>query len=106
MTARIAWALVLLLAVATPAPAQDPERVAMALVRLTTDPALTRDCARLGSVEDDSVKDLRRKIVGAGGDTALLVFGIQDMSRIYAQVFRCSPPVAPPPGPPPPPPLR
>jgi hypothetical protein len=111
MRRRIGRALVLLLAAAAPASAQDAERVAMARLRLTTDPALTLECARLGSVDDDSIKDLRRKIVRAGGDTALLVFGIEDMSRIYAQVFRCPPPAAvppgtpaPPPGPPPPPP--
>jgi hypothetical protein len=104
MTARVAGALVLLLAATTPAHAQDAERLAMARLRLTTDPALTRECTRLGSVDDDSVKDLRRKIVRAGGDTALLAFGIEDMSRIYAQVFRCPPPAALPPGTPPPPP--
>jgi hypothetical protein len=41
--------------------------------------------ARVGVVNDDSVKDLRRKIVRAGGNTALLIFGIEDMSRIYAR---------------------
>ena len=60
----------------------------MARLRLTTDPALTRGCARMGTVNDDSVKDLRRKIVRAGGNTALLICGIEDMSRIYAEVFR------------------
>jgi hypothetical protein len=63
----------------------------------------------MGAVNDDSVKDLRRKIVRAGGNTALLIFGIEDMSRIYAEVFRCptqeAPASLPPPaGPPPPPP--
>lgn len=108
---RLAGSLVLLLAVVAPAHAQDPERLAMARLRLTTDPALTRACTRLGAVDDDSVKDLRRKIVRAGGDTALLAFGIEDMSRIYAEIFRCPSPGAlppdappPPPGPPPPPP--
>jgi hypothetical protein len=98
---------------ASPVAADEGERLAMTRVRLTTDPGLTRACTRLGSVRDDSVKDLRRKIVRAGGDTALLAFGIEDMSMVYAQVFRC-PPAAreahppgvppPPPGPPPPPP--
>jgi hypothetical protein len=97
----------------------------MARLRLTTDPALTRGCTPMGAVNDDSVKDLRRKIVRAGGNTALLIFGIEDMSRIYAEVFRCPTPEAapgvppapapapappapgvpvPPAGPPPPPP--
>jgi hypothetical protein len=108
---RIGCAIVLVLVSASAAAAQDAERLAMARVRLTTDPAVTRPCTLLGSVSDDSVKDLRRKIARSGGDTALLVFGVEDMSMIYAQVFRC-PPVAtlppgtppPPPGPPPPPP--
>jgi hypothetical protein len=104
-----AWSAVLLaplvLASTWPAAAQDPERLAMARLRLTTDPALTGGCARVGAVNDDSVKDLRRKIVRAGGNTALLIFGIEDMSRIYAEVFRCpTPEVAPPaPGVPAPP---
>jgi hypothetical protein len=102
---------VLLLVSAVPVDAQDAERLAMARVRLTTEPAVARDCTLLGTVSDDSVRDLRRKIVRAGGDTAVLVFGVQNMSMIHAQVFRC--PVAatlppgvppPPPGPPPPPP--
>lgn len=101
MNIRFAWTLGLVLMAAVPAAAQDGERIAMARLRLTTDPALTRGCARLGAVSDDSVKDLRRKIVRAGGDTALLTFGIEDMSMVYAQVFRCPPA---PPAPPPPPP--
>ncbi len=111
MRIRLGRALVLLLVSAAPAAAQDGERIAMARLRLTTDPAVTRECTRLGSVSDDSVKDLRRKVVRSGGDTAVLVFGIEDMSMIHAQVFRCPPPATlpagappPPPGPPPPPP--
>jgi hypothetical protein len=93
------------------------ERIAMARVRLTTDPGLTRGCGRIGSAHDDSVKDLRRKIVKMGGNTALITFGgSEDLSMVYAEVFRCAgPPAAapgtapvgipaPPPGPPPPPP--
>jgi hypothetical protein len=108
MNLRFAWTLGLVLVTAALAAAQDGERIAMARVRLTTDPALTRGCARLAAVSDDSVKDLRRKIVRAGGDTALLTFGIEDMSMVYAQVFRgpSTPPAPPPPPPgsPPPPP--
>ena len=105
MNIRFAWTLGLVLMAAVPAAAQDGERIAMARLRLTTDPALTRGCARLGAVSDDSVKDLRRKIVRAGGDTALLTFGIEDMSMVYAQVFRCpATPPPPPPGTPPAPP--
>ena len=107
-----AWSGILLaplvLASAWPAAAQDPERLAMARLRLTTDPAQTRGCTRMGAVNDDSVKDLRRKIVRAGGNTALVIFGVEDTSRIYAEVFRCPTPEAPPsagvsPPPPPPP---
>jgi hypothetical protein len=106
MTIRLGCALGLLLVSTTPALAQDAERVMMARVRLTTDAGLTRGCARLGAVSDDSIKDLRRKIVRSGGDTALLTFGIEDMSMVHAQVFRCPPPPPPPasapPAPPPP----
>src|SRR5262249_39646759 len=93
--------------------ADDAERMAMAQVRLSTDAAMANGCVRVGQVTDDSIKDLRRKIVKAGGDTAILWFGVDE---IHAQVFRCksavatppAPPVAPsippPPGIPPPPP--
>jgi hypothetical protein len=97
--------------------AQDVEKIAMARVRFTTDAALTKTCTRIGAARDDSVKDLRRKIVKMGGDTAYLSFGgMEDLSVVYAEVFRCpAPPAAapgtapakvppPPPGPPPPPP--
>jgi hypothetical protein len=108
---RAGWAILLLaLAPSTPAAAQDGERHAMSRLRLTTEAARTRGCTLIGSVSDDSIKDLRRKILRLGGDTALLTFGIEDLSRIYAQVFRCpsaAPPAAPPasqePPPPPPP---
>ena len=102
---------------ASGARAQDLERLAMARVRLTTETGLTQGCARVGSAHDDSVKDLRRKIVRMGGNTALLSFGgSEDLSTVYAEVFRCAGPPAsapgtaparipaPPPGPPPPPP--
>ncbi|HWO06419.1 MAG TPA: hypothetical protein VNQ54_16580 [Methylomirabilota bacterium] len=102
------------------ADAQDLEKLAMARVRLTTDAALTHGCGRVGSVHDDSVKDLRRKIVKMGGNTGLLSFGgSEDLSTVFAEVFRCvgppasapgsaparipAPPAGPPPAPPPPP---
>jgi hypothetical protein len=93
----------------SPALADDAERYAMTRLRLTTESARTKGCTLVGSVSDDSVKDLRRKILRMGGDTALLTFGIEDLSKIYAQVFRCpaatpSAPAAPAPPPPPPPP--
>jgi hypothetical protein len=109
VAALVPWAALALWA--GPAGASDAERLAMRRVRLTTEPAATQRCTPLGAVNDDSVKDLRRKIVRLGGDTALLTFGVEDMERIYAQVFRCPavgtlPPGVPPPppGPPPPPP--
>ena len=102
-------AAVVMVAAAAPATAQD-DRAALARVRLTTDPRVPVGCTRIGLVRDDSIKDLRRKIVKAGGDTALLSFPADDLGRIDAQVFRCpphatsSPIPPPPPGPPPPPP--
>ena len=100
-----------------PAVANETETLAMRRVRLTTVASAAQGCTRLGSVSDDSVKDLRRKIVRVGGDMAVVSFGVEDMSTIYADVFRCPPsanmPAAPsvpanipppPPGAPPPPP--
>ena len=102
---------------APPVRAQDMEKVAMARVRFTTEPGLTQGCSRIGSVRDDSVKDLRRKIVRMGGNTGLLTFGgLEDLAVVFAEVFRCAEPPAaapgtaparvpvPPAGPPPPPP--
>jgi hypothetical protein len=114
----VAGALLLVTAaLAGPAAAQDAEKIAMARVRLTTEPGLTQGCSRIGPVRDDSVKDLRRKIVKMGGNTAVMAFGgTEDLSVIYAEVFRCGDPPAaapgtapariplPPAGPPPPPP--
>jgi hypothetical protein len=106
---------VLLLAFAAYARADDSEHWAMAHLRLTTDPAVAQGCARVGAVSDDSLKDLRRKIVRAGGNIGLLSFRADNLSAIHAEVFRCPAPRAapatappnvpqPPPGPPPPPP--
>ena len=92
--------------------ADDRERSAMARVHLTTEASLAVGCTPVGSVHDDSVKDIRKKIVKAGGDMAVLSFRNDDMASIYADGFRCrrsgggAPPYiqAPPPGYPPPPP--
>ena len=100
-----------LLALAAAASAQKPERAARDRIAFTTDPALTQGCTLLGRVKDDEVKDLRRKIVRLGGDTAVVAFGDEE---IVADVYRCpaappqTPPTVPPPpaGAPPPPPPR
>jgi len=97
---------------ASSAAAQDATRLAMARLRLTTDPKVPVGCTTLGTVSDNSLKDLRRKIVRLGGNTALLTFPAEDLDRFQAVAFRCPssttpagiPP--PPPGPPPPPPPR
>jgi len=79
-------AVVLLASVAYVA-AEDIERLAMSRVRLTTEASAVKACTRVGWVNDDSAKDLRRKIIRSGGDTGLITFGIgDDMSQIYAQV--------------------
>lgn len=116
---RVAGALLLLLTApaAGPTGAQDLEKMAMARVRLTTEPGLTQGCSRIGTARDDSIKDLRRKIVRMGGNAAFLAFGgAEELSVVYAEVFRCADPPAaapgsapapvpvPPAGPPPPPP--
>jgi hypothetical protein len=102
-------ALLLLFPVA-PAGAQDPEHLAMARVRVTTEPGLARGCIRLGMVEDDSMKDLRRKIVRSGGNMGVLSFRLDDLEAMQVEVFHCSqappPPGAPPPSPTSKPPAR
>jgi len=112
MAVRVAVAIVaaLLLAAPVASSAQDAARMAMARVRLTTDPRLPVGCTTLGTIDDTSVKDLRRKVVRLGGDTALLSFPANDLERMNAVVFRCpastAPAAARPPGatasPPPP----
>jgi len=93
--------------------AEVAEKRAMAQVRLTTEAALLSGCTRIGVVRDDDVKDLRRKIVRAGGTAAVLEFGVDDLSTVQAEVYRCtstakapSSSIPPPPAgtPPPPPP--
>lgn len=104
-------AAIVMVAATSTASAQD-DRAVLARVWLTTDPRVPVGCTRIGLVRDDSVKDLRRKIIKAGGDTALLSFPADDLEKIDAQVFRCPPHTTPshipppPPGPPPPPPPR
>jgi hypothetical protein len=91
--------------------AEDDEKVALARVRLTTEAALVTGCTRLGLVSDDSIKDLRRKIITIGGNTGVLSFGVDDLSKVHAEAFRCPstdarlsippPPAGTPPAPPP-----
>jgi hypothetical protein len=71
-------------------PYEEADRRAMAQVRLTTEPALLSGCARLGVVTDDSVKDMRRKIVRAGGNAAIVSFPVDDLKKMQADVYRCA----------------
>jgi hypothetical protein len=110
MKTTIIWTGALLLASASIATADDGENIAMARVRLSTEPAVAKGCTRIGNVSDDSVKDLRKKIVRSGGDTGILTFSTDDMEMILAAVYRCptprstAPKITPPPPVPPPPP--
>jgi len=112
MKKKMAGLGILLFAFASAAGADDREQNAMARVHLTTEASLAAGCTRVGSVHDHSVKDLRQKIVKAGGNTGVLSFRRDDMASIYAEVFRCrrsaesAPPYGQPspPGYPPPPP--
>ena len=89
------------LVLAAPAAAQKSERAARDRIAFTTDPTLTLGCTLIGRVKDDDVKDLRRKIVRLGGDTAVVAFGDEE---IVADVYRCPTAPAPTPGAIPPPP--
>ena len=112
MQRKMAGVGIRLLAFVSYARADEREQIAMARVHLTTEASLTTGCTRVGSVHDHSVKDLRRKIVKARGNTGVLSFRADDMATIHAEVFWCrrsaenAPPDIPalPPGPPPPPP--
>ena len=93
MTRRATGVVGMLLLIATqtgPAAAQEAEKMAMARVRLTTEPGLTQGCELVGTTRDNSIRDLRRKIVKLGGNLAVLAFGgSEDLSMVYAEVFRC-----------------
>jgi hypothetical protein len=110
MKTTIIWTGALLLASASIATADDGEDIAMVRVRLSTESVVAKGCTRIGNVSDDSVKDLRKKIVRSGGDTGILTFSTDDMEMILAAVYRCptlrstTPKITPPPPVPPPPP--
>jgi len=94
------FAVLVVLLSAELATADDAMRLAMARLRLTTDPKIPVGCTPLGSVDDNSVKRLRVKVVRLGGDTALLSFPTERLERITAIVFRCPPAAAEPSAPP------
>ena len=92
MRTSTVWTAALLFASIWPAvAAEDGEHLAMARVRLSTEPAVARGCTKVGRVSDDSVKDLRKKIVRDGGDTGILTFSTDNMSTIHAEVYKCPP---------------
>jgi len=105
-------AVLLAAACVSRAGAEDLEHFAMSHVRMSTDPSIAMGCGRVSRVSDDSLRDLRRKVVRSGGNTAVLSFSTDDLGVIMADVYRCTPPAArrppnvppPPAGPPPPPP--
>jgi hypothetical protein len=101
---RIVGAMTVMLAASVASAwAQDAENFAMSHLRLSTDPSIAGGCARMARVTDDSLKDLRRKVVRAGGNTAVLSFTGDDLSMIIADVYRCQPGARRPPNVPPPP---
>ena len=69
--------------------AEQAEKKAMAEVRLTTEPALVSGCTKIGLASDDSVRDLRRKIVRGGGNAAVISFRSDDLKMMAAEVYRC-----------------
>ena len=86
MNTKPMWAILVLVSVSS-AWAGDAEKFAMARLRLSTESTVATGCRQLGLVSDDSIKDIRKKIVRAGGDTGVLSFG---ESKIHAQVFLCA----------------
>jgi hypothetical protein len=69
---------------------EEAEKAALSRVRLTTERAQAAECTRIGVVSDDSLKDLRRKIMRAGGDTGVIAFEADDLAKADAEVFRCA----------------
>src|SRR5678815_5036894 len=64
-----------------------PQVLDRVVVRRADAPAAAREAGVGGQAHDDSVKDLRRKIVKMGGNTALITFGgSEDLSMVYAEV--------------------
>jgi len=105
-------ALLVVAACVSRAGAEDVEHFAMSHVRMSTDRAIASGCGLVSRVSDDSLRDLRRKVVRSGGNTAVISFSTDDLGMILADVYRCNPPAArrppnvppPPAGAPPPPP--
>lgn len=91
MKTTIIWTGALLLTSVSLATADDGENLAMARVRLSTEAVVAKGCTRVGTVSDDRVKDLRKKIVREGGDTAIITFSTDNMSTILADVYKCPP---------------
>ena len=79
----------LVLALASGAAAQDAERIAMSQIRFSTEPTAARGCSHINSAKDNSLRDLRRKIVRAGGNMAVLSFHVDDLSTMFAEIYRC-----------------
>lgn len=71
-------------------PYEEAEKRSMAQVRLTTESALLSGCTRLGLVTDDSVRDMRRKIVRAGGNAAIVSFPVDNLKMMQADVYKCT----------------
>lgn len=93
--ARVLVTMIASATMASEAAAQANEKAAMARVRLTTEAGLADGCTRIGAVRDESVQDLRRKIVKLGGNTAVLSFGgMENLAVIFGDVYRCVDPPA------------
>ena len=82
-------AMALVMALAAGAAAQDSERAAMAQIRFSTEPAAAQGCSHINSAKDNSLRDLRRKIVRVGGNMAVLSFHVDDLSTLFAEIYRC-----------------
>jgi hypothetical protein len=91
LSSSVAGAFVLIVLLAGPAFGQSAaEKAAMFAVRLTTEASVLADCERTGRVSDDSIEDLRKKIVRTGGNAALLMFDTDDLEKVHAEVHRCA----------------
>jgi hypothetical protein len=86
---RVLTVLGLVLAAHGPAFGDAAEKAAILGLRLTTEPDRLTDCQPVGRVSDDEIEDLRKKIVQAGGNAALITFDTRDLDKVHAEVYRC-----------------
>jgi hypothetical protein len=65
------------------AAARDEEKARAARVRIVANPETVNGCQPLGSVTDDDIPDLQRKVLRMGGDIGLVTVQSQGSSGAF-----------------------